>query len=43
MVVVVLITSCPISHRLNLADAPNAYKQFNNKEENWIKVVMKPN
>ena len=32
-----------ISHRLALADAPQAYKKFNDKEAGWIKVVMKPN
>jgi threonine dehydrogenase-like Zn-dependent dehydrogenase len=32
-----------ISHRLSLAQAPDAYKQFNDKQAGWIKVVMKPN
>ncbi len=32
-----------ISHRLTLADAPTAYKEFNDKEADWIKVVMRPN
>lgn len=32
-----------ISHRLNLNDAPEAYDKFKNDQENWTKVVMKPN
>jgi len=32
-----------ISHRVNLSDAPDAYRQFNDKEAEWIKVVMRPN
>jgi threonine dehydrogenase-like Zn-dependent dehydrogenase len=31
-----------ITHRLNLEDAPHAYRIFRNKEENCIKVVLKP-
>ena len=31
-----------ITHRLSLSDAPDAYKIFNRKEDNCIKVVMKP-
>lgn len=31
-----------ISHRLNLADAPQGYKIFRNKEDNCTKVVLKP-
>lgn len=31
-----------ITHRVTLDDAPNAYKIFRNKEDNCIKVVMKP-
>ena len=31
-----------ISHRLPLAEAPRAYKIFNNKEDNCVKVVLKP-
>lgn len=31
-----------ITHQLSLADAPHAYQIFNDKEENCIKVVLKP-
>lgn len=31
-----------ITHRLTLDDAPDAYKTFRNKEEQCIKVIMKP-
>lgn len=31
-----------ITHRMRLDDAPQAYKMFNEKEENCIKVVLKP-
>jgi S-(hydroxymethyl)glutathione dehydrogenase/alcohol dehydrogenase len=31
-----------ITHRIHLADAENAYKIFNNKEDGCIKVVIKP-
>jgi len=31
-----------ITHRLPLEEAPNAYKVFRDKEENCIKVVLKP-
>jgi len=31
-----------ISHRLRLADAPDAYKQFNEQKDDWRKVVLKP-
>lgn len=31
-----------ITHRINLADAENAYKVFNNKEDGCIKVVIRP-
>lgn len=31
-----------ITHRLTLDDAPEAYKTFRNKEDQCIKVVMKP-
>jgi len=31
-----------ISHRLNLEDAPGAYKMFRDKRDECIKVVMKP-
>jgi threonine dehydrogenase-like Zn-dependent dehydrogenase len=29
-------------HRLPLADAPRAYRMFNNKEDDCIKVVLQP-
>lgn len=31
-----------ISHRLNIDDAPEAYKNFNVDKNNWRKVVLKP-
>jgi len=31
-----------ISHRLQLDDAPNAYKWFNDKDHGCTKVVMTP-
>ena len=31
-----------ITHRLRLADAPQAYAQFNEKRDNCIKVVLRP-
>ena len=31
-----------ITHRLNLEEAPHAYKIFRDKEDNCIKVVLKP-
>ena len=31
-----------ITHRLNLDDAPHAYKIFRDKQDNCIKVVLKP-
>ncbi len=31
-----------ITHRINLADAPTGYATFKNKEQDCIKVVMKP-
>lgn len=31
-----------ITHRLGLEDAPHAYTIFNNKEDNCVKVVLKP-
>ncbi|MEA5500455.1 zinc-dependent alcohol dehydrogenase [Limnoraphis robusta Tam1] len=31
-----------ITHRLNLEDAPHAYKIFKDKKDNCIKVVLKP-
>ncbi|MGV3622513.1 MAG: zinc-dependent alcohol dehydrogenase [Archangium sp.] len=31
-----------ISHRLSLSDAPRAYKMFNEKEDDCVKVVLNP-
>lgn len=31
-----------ITHKLSLDQAEEAYKPFNNKEDNCIKVVLKP-
>ena len=31
-----------ISHRLPLAEAPNAFKHFNARDNGWTKVVLKP-
>jgi threonine dehydrogenase-like Zn-dependent dehydrogenase len=31
-----------VSHRLSLDDAPQAYEMFRNKEEDCVKVVLKP-
>jgi len=31
-----------ISHRLRLDEAPAAYRRFRDKEDGWIKVVLKP-
>jgi threonine dehydrogenase-like Zn-dependent dehydrogenase len=31
-----------ITHRVNLEQAPAAYKKFRNKEDGCIKVVLKP-
>jgi threonine dehydrogenase-like Zn-dependent dehydrogenase len=32
-----------ITHRLRLNDAPEAYDNFRNNQDEWIKVVLKPN
>ncbi len=32
-----------ISHELSLADAPDAYKHFDNREKGWTKVILHPN
>ena len=34
--------SCIISHRLGLAQAPDAYKHFDARDDGWTKVVLKP-
>jgi threonine dehydrogenase-like Zn-dependent dehydrogenase len=31
-----------ITHRVRLADAPRAFRMFNDKQDECIKVVMKP-
>ncbi len=31
-----------ISHQLSLDEAPNAYKHFNNRDNGWTKVILKP-
>ncbi|MCE5200619.1 MAG: zinc-dependent alcohol dehydrogenase [Armatimonadota bacterium] len=31
-----------ITHRIGIDEAPQAYKMFNNKEDNCVKVVIKP-
>ncbi len=31
-----------ITHRLKLDDAPRGYKMFRDKEDNCIKVILKP-
>ncbi|MEZ5844697.1 MAG: hypothetical protein R3D27_13325 [Hyphomicrobiaceae bacterium] len=35
-------TTFLISHRLSLEEAPNAYDNFKNNQNEWIKVVLKP-
>jgi len=32
----------PITHRMNLSDAAEGYRMFDSKEDNCIKVVMRP-
>jgi len=31
-----------ISHRLSLAEAPAGYKHFDDRDEGWTKVILKP-
>jgi hypothetical protein len=31
-----------VTHRMSLEDAPQAYEMFKHKEDNCIKVVLKP-
>jgi hypothetical protein len=31
-----------VSHQLSLDEAPDAYKHFDNREEGWTKIVLKP-
>jgi glutathione-independent formaldehyde dehydrogenase len=31
-----------VSHELPLSEAPNAYKHFDNRDEGWTKVILKP-
>jgi threonine dehydrogenase-like Zn-dependent dehydrogenase len=35
-------TSFVITHRMRLEDAPEGYDIFTNKEDNCIKIVLKP-
>lgn len=32
-----------ISHRLKLAEGPEAYKHFDSRDKGWTKVILKPN
>ena len=32
-----------ISHRLSLEDAPSGYKNFHSDQDEWTKVVLRPN
>ena len=34
--------SIVISHEFPLAEAPDAYKHFDNRDEGWIKVTLRP-
>jgi S-(hydroxymethyl)glutathione dehydrogenase / alcohol dehydrogenase len=34
--------SCVITHRLDLDDADRGYQMFLNKEDQCVKIVMKP-
>ena len=36
------IPSQIISHELSLDDAPEAYKHFDNRDEGWTKIILKP-
>jgi threonine dehydrogenase-like Zn-dependent dehydrogenase len=36
-------TTSLITHRLTLEDAPHGYDIFKNKEDECVKVVMRPN
>ncbi|EHF5062970.1 threonine dehydrogenase and related Zn-dependent dehydrogenase, partial [Enterobacter hormaechei] len=31
-----------ISHRLSLEEAPAGYKHFDERDEGWTKVILKP-
>lgn len=31
-----------ISHEISLAEAPDAYKHFDNRDEGWTKVILRP-
>jgi threonine dehydrogenase-like Zn-dependent dehydrogenase len=35
--------SAIVSHQLQLADAPKAYKHFDDRDAGWTKVVLRPN
>jgi threonine dehydrogenase-like Zn-dependent dehydrogenase len=32
-----------ISHRLSLEEAPEGYENFRNNQNEWIKVILRPN
>ena len=32
-----------ISHRLSLEDAPTGFKNFHDDQDEWTKVVLRPN
>jgi glutathione-independent formaldehyde dehydrogenase len=36
------IPSMLVSHDLGLADAPDAYRHFDNRDPGWTKVVLHP-
>ncbi|MBC7410155.1 MAG: glutathione-independent formaldehyde dehydrogenase [Arcicella sp.] len=36
------IPSQIVSHELSLADAPDAYKHFNERDNGWTKIILKP-
>ena len=36
------LSSQIISHRLKLAEGPDAYKHFDARDDGWTKVVLKP-
>jgi glutathione-independent formaldehyde dehydrogenase len=31
-----------VSHRVGLDEAPSAYKHFDNRDDGWTKVLLKP-
>ena len=38
-----IATTSIISHRLSIEDAPTGYKNFHDKQDEWTKVVLRPN